>query len=347
MGNKPCPQHHKIPLPRAPPRFASVQGIKMYRVWPIKEEGAPQMAGEDIRAARTRAHPRAMGTIVGQPMEADLRRDSQRQVASIGAHRPLSLDSIALRAEVRRELELIEGETDDNAFPNLPYGFGEATDVVPGSTGQCPASRAREAVGAEHREHRLPATRGHGGGGQGRHMDADGRRSYRPGPPNRAMHQPPQQGSSRRASKVAYRAEAAKQAGPPPSGASTPTGYVSAPPGKVPTPRAPPLAPPAEAPYFKEVRCGACFRQGHDVSKCAFPTIAGDVAGCPICNANGHIYDDCPRKQGSELEKFVFLYWKRSDLPPLRCRSANHFAAAVMYFRGLREEGRAIPDVVL
>ena len=167
------------------------------------------------------------------------------------------------------------------------------------------------------------------------------RRDDRPGPHDRPTRLSPRQAAGRHASKLAYRAEAAKRASPMPGKGPEPPA-----PADVPELLAPPLVHPSEAPYLEE-NCGACHQRGHDVAKCAFPTLVGDIVGCPICNYGSHIYDECPRKQGTAFEKFIFLCWKRSGLPPLRCRMTNHFAVADSYLGKLKAEGHVIPDVVL
>ncbi|KAK3496312.1 hypothetical protein B0T13DRAFT_529519 [Neurospora crassa] len=68
--------------------------------------------------------------------------------------------------------------------------------------------------------------------------------------------------------------------------------------------------------------CGnrACRRPGHELADCfGPPSNMGDLDGCPFCNTQQHVLDNCPDLPRAGKNKlFDTLIIRRADLPPIR-----------------------------
>ncbi|KAK4112848.1 hypothetical protein N656DRAFT_79183 [Canariomyces notabilis] len=76
--------------------------------------------------------------------------------------------------------------------------------------------------------------------------------------------------------------------------------------------------------------CAWCRAQGradvvssHKMANCDWPSPLGDLPGCPKCNTMGHLFDNCPQRQGMSggealSDAWTFLIHNRGSLPPVR-----------------------------
>ncbi|GJC86948.1 hypothetical protein ColLi_09786 [Colletotrichum liriopes] len=80
--------------------------------------------------------------------------------------------------------------------------------------------------------------------------------------------------------------------------------------------------------FHEDNVCNQCGHFGHWLGDCVYPDDGGFILGCPIHNAKGHTWDDCPDAKKMSLErKIMYLILRRRNKPAIR--SAQPWIALV------------------
>ncbi|KAK1597987.1 uncharacterized protein LY79DRAFT_666316 [Colletotrichum navitas] len=71
--------------------------------------------------------------------------------------------------------------------------------------------------------------------------------------------------------------------------------------------------------FHEDNVCNQCGHFGHWLGDCLFPDDNGYIKGCPIHNAKGHNWDDCPDARNMSLErKILYLILRRRNKPAIQ-----------------------------
>ncbi|OHW94327.1 hypothetical protein CSPAE12_07077 [Colletotrichum incanum] len=71
--------------------------------------------------------------------------------------------------------------------------------------------------------------------------------------------------------------------------------------------------------FHEDNVCNQCGHFGHWLGDCIYPDDGGFIMGCPVHNAKGHTWDDCPEAKKMSLKrKIMYLILRRRNKPAIR-----------------------------